>query len=182
MATINGTTGNDTLSSNATGDVLVGGVGNDTYIVDDAQDVVVETVSSNSPLGETGSLTRISTTADGTQANASVTVIGVSSDGQNLLLQSTATNLDSLTPNVVPSAAHLFIKNLTTGAITRVTTAADGTLANAGLAAGAGLGFLSADGQKVFLSSTASNLVANDTNTAADIFPKNLRTGVMPVS
>lgn len=42
MAIINGTTGNDTLTSTNPADTLVGGRGNDTYIVDDAADEIIE--------------------------------------------------------------------------------------------------------------------------------------------
>lgn len=42
MATIPGTTGNDTLTSTNIADTLIGGRGNDTYIIDDAGDEVVE--------------------------------------------------------------------------------------------------------------------------------------------
>lgn len=42
MATIPGTTGNDTLTSINMADTLIGGRGNDTYIIDDAGDEVVE--------------------------------------------------------------------------------------------------------------------------------------------
>ncbi|MBW7910551.1 MAG: M10 family metallopeptidase C-terminal domain-containing protein [Alphaproteobacteria bacterium] len=42
MATITGSTGNDTLTSINVADTLIGGRGNDTYIIDDAGDEVVE--------------------------------------------------------------------------------------------------------------------------------------------
>ena len=60
-----------------------------------------------------------------------------------------------------------------TGSTTRVSVASDGTQANSD----SYVGSLSADGRFVVFESTASNLVAGDTNGTTDIFVRDLMTG-----
>lgn len=56
--------------------------------------------------------------------------------------------------------------------VIRASAAADGTAGNA-----ASEGAVSGDGEEVFLTSSASNLVAGDTNAAKDVFAKDLSSG-----
>lgn len=67
----------------------------------------------------------------------------------------------------------IFVVDLATGVATRVSTAQNGTEANGDSQDAV----FSPDGTKVAFSSAASNLVAGDTNGAADIFVKDLVTG-----
>src|SRR5205823_14820144 len=66
---------------------------------------------------------------------------------------------------------EIVLKDLTTGALTRVLTAADdGRYANIEF---------SPDGASLMFASAASNLVPNDTNRSPDVFIKNLATGAI---
>jgi hypothetical protein len=124
----------------------------------------------------TGAVTRVSTASNGSQANgASFGPFAFSPDGTRLLFYSEASNLVAGDTNGV---ADLFLKNLVTGAVTRVNTAANGAQAN-NFVAGAGSVSFSPDGNNVLFSSAASNLIASDFNGHADVFLKNLATGAI---
>jgi Tol biopolymer transport system component len=138
-------------------------VANDTNA---AYDVFIKNVA-------TGAILRASTAADGTQANGTSTLPTISGDGRTVAFTSSASNLVAGDTN---GADDVFVKNLTTGAITRVSTAADGTQGNS---ASGLFTSLSRDGKLVAFSSSATNLVAGDTNGVDDIFVKNLTTGAI---
>ena len=114
----------------------------------------------------TSAITRVSTTRTGIEGNAGSVAPILSANGRKVLFLSEATNLVSGDTNGV---ADLFLKDLRTGAISRVNVGASGQ-ANAWTNAGA----LSADGQVVVFSSFASNLVTGDTNQNTDIFVRDL--------
>ncbi|WP_404286112.1 hypothetical protein ACD578_14750 [Microvirga sp. RSM25] len=119
----------------------------------------------------TGAVTRLSTTANGTQANGNSSDAQLSQDGHLMVFSSTAANLGgsgSFFPNI-------FLKDLTTGAVTLVTSAADGTQAN-GLNSDARF---SPDGHSAVFESSANNLVTGDANNQIDIFLKDLTTGAV---
>ena len=118
----------------------------------------------------TGATTRVSTASDGTQSNADSLNPSLSADGTKVLFQSSA---DNLVPGDTNGAIDVFVKDLATGATTRVSTAADGTQSNANSVVPA----FSADGTKVAFASLADNLVPGDTNGTADVFVKDLATG-----
>ncbi|MBF9234913.1 PD40 domain-containing protein [Microvirga sp. BT350] len=113
----------------------------------------------------------VSKAADGTHANGVSYGVNLSADGRYVLFRSEATNLVAGDTN---DKTDLFRKDLETGAITRVSTAANGAQANADSGA---WGDISADGRYVLFSSDADNLVAGDTNGKTDIFRKDLNTG-----
>jgi Tol biopolymer transport system component len=94
----------------------------------------------------------------------------ISADGRYVAFESTASNLVRGDTNGV---SDVFVRDLTTGAITRVSVGAGGQ-ANAA----AGQAAISADGRFVTWSSTASNLVAGDTNHALDVFLRDRLNGV----
>ena len=123
----------------------------------------------------TGAITRVSTDASGNQSNGdSAGPITFSPDGKKIAFASSASNLVAGDTN---NAADIFVKDLVTGAITRVSTDAFGGQAN-----GASFGtvhYFSPDGTKIVFSSAASNLVPGDTNNAQDIFVKDLITGAI---
>jgi Tol biopolymer transport system component len=119
-----------------------------------------------------GTVTLVSAAADGSEANGS-SLFGdpvFSPDGRTVAFRSNASNLVAGDTNGV---ADIFIKDLRTGEVVRVSTSADGGQAN-------GLSnhpVFSPDGRAIAFESVASNLVEADTNGLQDVFAKNLKTG-----
>ncbi len=75
-----------------------------------------------------------------------------------------------------PTAAwDVFVRDLQTGAITRVSTGANGNEGNDRSYAPS----ISADGRYVAFVSDASDLVPGDTNGATDVFVRDLQTGAI---
>jgi Tol biopolymer transport system component len=73
-------------------------------------------------------VTRVNTAADGTQAiGGTIGTFSFSPDGTHILFASDAPNL---VPGDTNGDTDLFLKNLATGAITRVNTAANGDQAD----------------------------------------------------
>jgi Tol biopolymer transport system component len=122
-----------------------------------------------------GSIVRASTAADGTQANAISYFPKLSADATKVAFYSIASNLVAGDTN---ATADVFVKDLATGAVTRASTAADGTQANG---ASSYLSFAGGGGHVAFMSE-ASNLVASDANGTADVFVKNLATGAVALA
>ena len=124
----------------------------------------------------TGAVTRVSTDSSGAQGNDNSESPVFSADGTQVAFTSYASNLVA---GDINSAPDIFVKNLSTGAVTQASTDSIGVQGN-------NYNFtsvFSADGTQVAFSSAASNLVVGDTNAAPDIFIKNLSTGaVMRVS
>ena len=118
----------------------------------------------------TGTVTRVSVDGAGAQVNGGSFFPVFSPDGSKIGFGSAATNLVAGDTNGVSDA---FIKDLATGAVTRVSVDANGAQANATTF---GLVF-SSDGSRVVFSNSASNLVPGDTNGKADVFVKNLTHG-----
>ncbi|MCC5952672.1 MAG: PD40 domain-containing protein, partial [Acidimicrobiia bacterium] len=114
-------------------------------------------------------LDRISVAPDGTPADAgSFTAwASVSGDGRFVAFASTATNL---TPDVAgaPTGSHAYVHDRATGTTTLVSATPDGGWANDSTGE-TGLAF-DHDGRLVAFSSTASDLVPNDTNSQVDVF------------
>ncbi len=133
-----------------------------------AEDIFVKDLAS-------GVITRVSTAADGTQGNGFSDRPAFSPDGTKVAFESGASNLVAGDTN---NTEDIFVKDLITGAITRVNTAADGTQAM-GLIAFSSNPVFSPDGSKIAFESFASNLVAGDTNGATDIFVKDLASGAI---
>jgi Tol biopolymer transport system component len=119
----------------------------------------------------TGEITRVSTDSGDKEVQGSAIVaVGMSADGTKVLLQSNSANLVFGDNN---DAYDVFVKDLKTGAVTRVSTNYEDTEAN-----GDSEGYaISADGTKVLFDSNADNLVDGDTNRAYDVFVKNIETG-----
>jgi flagellin-like hook-associated protein FlgL len=84
--------------------------------------------------------------------------------------QSTASNLVAGDTN---GSADIFIKDTHTGVTTRVSTDGSGVQGDQGSSEAS----ISADGRYVVFESAASNLVAEDTNSATDLFIKDTQTG-----
>jgi Tol biopolymer transport system component len=115
----------------------------------------------------TGERRLISSAPGGANGPSSSPVL--SADGTRVAFVSAASNLVAGDRN---DAADIFLTDRD-GAVTRVSVAADGTDAN-GASSNPDL---SADGRFVVFESAASNLVAGDTNGAADVFVRDLQTG-----
>ena len=118
------------------------------------------------------SYTRVSTSASGAQANGNSYGASVSPDGTSVVFYSLANNLVAGDTNVV---FDVFLKNLTTGAVMRLSSSAAGVQGDAASADPV----FSPDGTRVLFASQASNLVAGDTNGKFDIFVKTIATGAI---
>lgn len=130
-----------------------------------ASDVYVKDLSS-------GGLTRVSTTRYGVEGDSYSYGASISANGRYVAFASAATNLVTGDTN---GALDVFVKDLQTGALTRVSTDASGVQGNFS-SSGASI---SADGRFVAFVSTASNLVAGDTNSIQDVYVKDLLTGAI---
>ena len=119
---------------------------------------------------QTGMTERVSVASDGTQANNASSYPALSADGRFVAFQSDATNLVAGDTN---GATDVFVHDRQTGTTERVSVASGGSQGN-GFSAGP---VLSADGRLVAFHSTATNLVARDTNGATDVFVHDRQTG-----
>ncbi|MBR0870827.1 PD40 domain-containing protein [Bradyrhizobium tropiciagri] len=119
-----------------------------------------------------GSVTRVSTGATGAQADGDSFTPVFSPDGTKVAFESTADNLVSGDTN---GQADVFVKDLTTGAVTRVSSNTSGVQGDDW----SYQPVFSPDGTKVAFTSVSDNLVPGDTNQAYDIFVKDLTTGAI---
>jgi uncharacterized delta-60 repeat protein len=119
----------------------------------------------------TGITTLVSSSASGIVGNGLSWYGSISADGNFVAFESDSTNLVSDSN----FSTDIFVKNITTGAIQRVSTSSTGLESN-GLSQNVSF---SADGRYVVFESAASNLVANDTNGSFDVFVKDLQTGAI---
>jgi Tol biopolymer transport system component len=126
---------------------------------------------------QSAQLLRVSTAPDGAQTNGPSLNPALSADGRLVAFESRASNL---VPGDTNRAVDIFVKNLQSGAIERVSQSASSGQAN-GTSGGA---VLSADGQLVAFWSEASTLVPDDTNSTYenggyDIFVKDRQSGAI---
>jgi len=117
---------------------------------------------------QTGSIFRVSTDSNGNQANRSTSCAVLSGDGRHVALVTGATNLVANDTNGVDD---VFVKNLDTGSLTRVSTDAQGQQTS-GVSWSTDGPSLSSDGRYVAFASEADNLTADDDNAATDVFVK----------
>ncbi len=96
----------------------------------------------------------------------------ISADGRFVLFDSDATDL--LGGGLNGRTVDVFRKDMVTGAVTLVSQGRDGSGASGDSTADS----ISADGNVAVFTSNASNLVLGDTNGTADVFARNLTTGV----
>ncbi|HNC04372.1 MAG TPA: DPP IV N-terminal domain-containing protein, partial [Agitococcus sp.] len=118
----------------------------------------------------TGEVTRISTNSKGEELNASSESLVFSPDGKKVAFISSANNA---VDNDTNFNVDIFVKDLETGELIRVSTTSAGQEANASSYAPV----FSPDGSQILFQSYAYNLVNNDTNDVGDIFIKDLTTG-----
>ncbi len=129
---------------------------------------VAPTVSSAAIYITPPATTRVSVSSNGTQGNnISSGGPAISSNGRYVVFSSIATNLVSDDTNGV---SDIFIHDRETKTTTRVNVANDGTQANGPSPATDDVPVISADGRYIVFSSTATNLVSDDTNGMSDIF------------
>ncbi|MBY0260554.1 Hint domain-containing protein, partial [Methylobacterium sp.] len=121
----------------------------------------------------TGTTTRVSTDSAGAQSAGTSINASISGDGTRVAFQSNASNLVTSDTN---GSTDVFVKDLGTGTTTRVSTDSTGAQSTGGNSLAPSI---SADGTRVAFSSTASNLVAGDTNGQQDVFVKDLGTGTI---
>ncbi|MBV6452474.1 MAG: hypothetical protein MHPDNHAH_03231 [Anaerolineales bacterium] len=121
---------------------------------------------------QTGEVTRVSVDSAGLQADQGSGGAAISSDGRFVAFVSDASNL---VPNDTNAATDVFLRDRQTGVTTRVSVSSSGEQANDfsdfPLA-------ISSDGRYIVFNSDATNLVANDTNGATDVFLHDTQTGV----
>jgi Tol biopolymer transport system component len=120
----------------------------------------------------TGAIQLVSTTASGAQANDDCYTAAFSPDGTKIAFSSDATNLVAGDTN---GKFDIFVKDLTSGAIQRVSTTGAGGQSNGDSL----IPVFSPDGTRIAFRSAASNLVGGDSNAADDIFVKTLATGAI---
>ena len=138
--------------------------------------VVADTIHSRNDIFiknlNTGVIRLVNTASDGTQANGASWSPTLSADANKIVFASAASNLVVGDTN---GTWDVFVKDLSTGSVSRVSTTSNGLQASGD----SNYSSLSADGNKVVFFSTASNLVAGDTNGIEDIFVKDLNTGAI---
>ncbi len=111
----------------------------------------------------TGEVILVSTDVNGNQGNFGSGEIFISGNGQFVVFRSGANNL---VPNDTNNFPDLFVKDLNSGVIERISVSTSGLQANTG----ANSGTISYDGRYVAYGSSSSNLVGSDTNGVDDIF------------
>lgn len=117
-----------------------------------------------------GDIRMLSSNAAGEAANNYSVGVGFTPDGSNFAFSSLADNLIEGDGNGV---RDIFTKDLTTGAVRRLSVGADGTEGNGDSSEGS----FSPDGSKLLFASRATNFVAGDRNGWQDLFIKDLVTG-----
>jgi Tol biopolymer transport system component len=116
----------------------------------------------------TRAITRVSVSSGGLQSTGDSTRPSLSSDGNSVVFDSSG----RLTVEDTNGDIDAYVRRLDTNVTSVVSVRPDGT------AAGGGSGALSANGAVVAFTSTASDLVAGDTNASVDVFVRDLTTGV----
>ncbi|MCE9596067.1 MAG: calcium-binding protein [Planctomycetes bacterium] len=119
---------------------------------------------------QTGTTTRVSVSSGGLQANGASQYPRLSDDGRWIAFSSGATNLVA---GDVNGDQDVFLHDTLTGATVLVSVDSGGSQGNGGSMATS----VSGDGRYVAFYSSASNLVAGDTNAETDIFVRDLVAG-----
>jgi Tol biopolymer transport system component len=115
-------------------------------------------------------LFRVSVSSTQAQSDGASGKPSISGDGRYIAFSSSATNLVGGDTN---AASDVFVYDVQTGAIVRASLTYLGAEGNGGSNAPS----ISADGRFVAFVSSATNLVADDTNGASDVFLRDIQTG-----
>jgi len=162
------------------------GFGEGASITPDGRFVVFSSIAGNLVAGDTngcedvfvrdrqaGTTERVSVDSGGSEPNQYCFADfhqSISGDGFVVVFQSAATNLD---PNDTNSRLDVFFRDRLTGTTALVSVDSAGVVGNGSSSDAA----ISGDGRFVCFTSDASNLVANDTNSCADVFVRDLLNG-----
>ncbi|MEW6404974.1 MAG: hypothetical protein AB1649_24525 [Chloroflexota bacterium] len=119
---------------------------------------------------QTGVTTKVSVDSSGVAGNGWSDGPAISDDGRYITFNSEAINL---VPSDTNGVTDIFLHDMQSGVTERISIASDGTQANSGSSDAS----ISADGRYVAFSSSATNLVAGDTNAKSDIFVRDRQTG-----
>ena len=171
-------------SSVSTGGVQGNGPSIEPAVSDDGQIVAFASIADNLVVGDTNgaqdifvrdhaasTTTRVSVASDGTEGNGGAYRPALSDDGRYVVFHASSTNLVVGDTNGV---WDVFRHDRVTGETIRVSTATDGTEANANAEWAA----VDGDGSVVAFMSGADNLVAGDTNRSVDVFTHHVKSGV----
>ena len=118
----------------------------------------------------TGTVVRVSVSSDEVEGDSSSGDPWISSDGRYVAFESSATSLVAGDTN---STTDIFVRDLTAGTTVRVSLDSDEVEGDSGSYDAS----ISADGRYVAFESSASSLVAGDTNAIYDIFVRDLTAG-----
>jgi archaellum component FlaF (FlaF/FlaG flagellin family) len=114
---------------------------------------------------------RVSVSSSGAQGDKQSVGGSLSADGRYVAFASDASNL---VPDDTNNMQDIFVRDLQTGTITRVSVGLNGVQSNSSSAGPS----ISGDGRYIAFESAANNLVPNDTNGLNDIFVYDRQTGV----
>ncbi len=120
---------------------------------------------------KSGQTTRVSLGPEGIEGDDSSSGIALSSNGRVIAFRSFAGNL---VPGDTNAVSDIFVHDTKKGETTRVSVSTEGAQADGASSAPA----ISSNGRFVAFSSSATNLVAGDTNGATDVFLHDRKTGV----
>ena len=112
---------------------------------------------------QTNLLERISIASNGTESNGYSSGVSIGDDGRYIIFSSDATNL---VPNDTNNSTDTFIYDRSNKTVELINIAPNDTQANAPVS----IGSISGNSRYITFASSASNLVANDTNGQRDIF------------
>lgn len=121
----------------------------------------------------TGAVNLVSVDANGIQGNGNSMNFTFSPDGTKVAFDSASTNL--ITGGTTGN--QVFVKNLTSGAVTLVSTDPNGVESNGA----SSFPVFSPDGTQVAFVSTSTNLAAGATNAHSQVYVKNLQSGAVAV-
>lgn len=121
---------------------------------------------------QTGETTRVSVDSLGNEGNADSSGPSISGDGRYVLFNSGADNLVAADGN---ATSDIFLHDRQTGETSRISVDGAGSESNGSSSSAR----FSADGRFVVFQSNADNLVAGDTNTATDVFLRDLQGGTV---
>ncbi len=119
-----------------------------------------------------GEVSDVSTTGSGVKSNGASWELHIAPDGSKVTFTSSATNLDPSDSDTLPD---VYVKDLASGDLVLASTSAAGVKGN-GNSSGS---VLSGDGTTVVFTSDATNLDPADSDTASDVYVKDLLTGYL---
>lgn len=126
----------------------------------------------------TGTLTLVSSSDTGVEGNAGSFLPSLSADGSTVAFLTSSTNLGE---GDTSNDDDIYVKDLTTGSLTLASTSATGAKGNGGVNGIAQLE-LSAAGTHVAFSTRSTDFDEGDTDTAFDLYVKDLTTGALTLA